>query len=269
MVTRSATHVIDTRAVRTVIKDLPDSWLVRGLEERDYGIDLMLEIFDGRYPTGHLVLAQIKGRNSDFGDPVKLTAFPVRTLLYAELFVQPFFAFYSSLTTNTTYFVWLQKYIQAKLDHESPGWRNQKSVTIEFPADNILGSNAKRVVEITKLQSLRDVGVSFLAEYEWLRMHAKAVRGGEIAVAKACLANLTEIKKFTEFLDEFGQTVFELDLLQLADSFESVLLSGTVDAHAESVIEHQVSQLGLVKMAFLGRVDIDRLAVEMSSAYPY
>ncbi|HPT28030.1 MAG TPA: DUF4365 domain-containing protein [Bryobacteraceae bacterium] len=269
MVRRAATHVIDTKAVRTVIAALPESWLVRGLEERDYGIDMMLEIFDEDYPTGDLVFAQIKGTESKFCAPVKHPAFPVKTLLYAELFVQPFFIFYCSLADKLTHFVWLQKYIQAKLDHETSCWRNQHSVAIHFPPDNVLSSNARRIVEIARRQRLRDAGISFLAAYEWLHLHSTSLLSGQTGVASACLACLDEIRSQRAFLDEVKQPFLKYDLDELTECFSSVRASGRVDDHTRSAIEEQLEELEAVKLHFLGMDDVDRFAVEMSDAYPY
>lgn len=42
---RTQSHIIDTKAVKAVMAQLPDHWVVRELSERDYGIDLLVEIF--------------------------------------------------------------------------------------------------------------------------------------------------------------------------------------------------------------------------------
>jgi hypothetical protein len=49
---RGPTHETDTLAVRAIISELPASWLVRSQDERDYGIDLSIEMFSGAEPTG-------------------------------------------------------------------------------------------------------------------------------------------------------------------------------------------------------------------------
>jgi hypothetical protein len=58
---RTDTHRIDTDAVRVVRTKLTADWMERSVEDRDYGIDMMLETFDGNNPTGILVLLQVKG----------------------------------------------------------------------------------------------------------------------------------------------------------------------------------------------------------------
>lgn len=65
---RTETHRIDTQAVRVVRSKLTPDWVERSVEDRDYGIDMMLEAFDGDQPTGILILLQIKGHAGRFGD---------------------------------------------------------------------------------------------------------------------------------------------------------------------------------------------------------
>lgn len=48
MTRRTQTHITDTLAIREIMSKLPENWLVRGLEERDYGIDLSIELYNGK-----------------------------------------------------------------------------------------------------------------------------------------------------------------------------------------------------------------------------
>jgi hypothetical protein len=91
MIQRTDTHIIDTLAIREIFTQMPANWLVRGLDERDYGIDLKIEKFNGNKPTGALSLVQVKGTRDKFEEKVKLSHFPTKTLEYAELFSKPFF----------------------------------------------------------------------------------------------------------------------------------------------------------------------------------
>ena len=42
---RTHEHITDTKSIKKVLNILPDHWVVRELSERDYGIDLLIEIF--------------------------------------------------------------------------------------------------------------------------------------------------------------------------------------------------------------------------------
>jgi hypothetical protein len=273
MVKRSPTHVIDTRAVRNVLVQLPDSLLMRSLDERDYGIDIMMEVFDGEYPTGHFVLVQVKGVDAPLRGRVKLRKFPVKTLLYAELFEPPFFVFYSPANGGDVYFVWLQRYIKAKLDHDLPTWRTRKTLTIYFPADNVLRSNSGRIVEIAKRNALKMAGISFLAAYESLKLHSRSLLSGALtdfaAGATHCISYLPDVRDFLKRRCELGDPTFEIDLKELEDTFCLIKSCGYADEETTATIERELCKLEGLKMTYLSSDELDRFAVEESDAYPY
>lgn len=159
---RTAQHVSDTRALKTLIQQSPDTWLIRSVEERDYGVDLALELFKelpkqpkkkGKRkdikvaePKGQYILLQIKGRDQKFGNG-RLSSFPVKTMEYAELFQIPFFVVYVTLKDEQVHFLWLQQYIEHNL--ASIKWRNKENHTLDFPKENLLNSDG-----IYKFESL-------------------------------------------------------------------------------------------------------------------
>lgn len=190
MTRRTETHIIDTLAVRQIISTLPSNWLVRILEERDYGIDLSIELYDGENPTGCFSLIQIKGtRKSFINEVISMSGFPTRTLKYATLFPEPFFIFHTSIEDKKTYYVWAQKYIEIRLLKDTPQWIDQESNTIKFPIENLLGSedgNAK-IETIMRRLSANKSGLEFLADFEWLKMHWEHYKLGETDVCQtAC-----------------------------------------------------------------------------------
>lgn len=63
---RTSTHVIELNSkdcVRSRINSFGDNgdYIFRELSERDYGIDALIECFDGGVPTGKIAFLQIKG----------------------------------------------------------------------------------------------------------------------------------------------------------------------------------------------------------------
>lgn len=97
-------------------------WLVRSLEERDYGIDLQLERYARDDATGDFIFVQVKGKESAFMDAVQLSL-TVETINYALMFDVPFFVFHTSNASKATKIVWLQKYVETRLEHENPNGR--------------------------------------------------------------------------------------------------------------------------------------------------
>lgn len=61
---RNITHTLERDAIDILSSHLPKEWIVREMTERDYGIDLYIEIVGkNRKVTGQLVAIQVKGKS--------------------------------------------------------------------------------------------------------------------------------------------------------------------------------------------------------------
>lgn len=153
-------HIIDTKAVKATMQAIPDYWVIRELTERDYGIDLMLEIFKevgqnrlghtNYDSSGHVCYLQVKGTDSALvinPDDTINFSLDKNSLLYVEKFTTPFLLVRVSTKTNEIYFVWLQRYIMEVLDDSHPTWResSQKTFAIKIPITNKLPNEIKKV----------------------------------------------------------------------------------------------------------------------------
>jgi hypothetical protein len=142
---RHSTHRIDTRATRIFLNALPDDVLVREMSERDYGVDLALEVWNAGSPTGQFVFAQCKGTEKILvvKDCEITFGIPLKTLRYAEAFTAPFFLVCTSLANKAVYFLWLQKFARLRLDTDDPAWRKsgQELISVKIPARNRLDEN--------------------------------------------------------------------------------------------------------------------------------
>ena len=173
---RTIQHIIDSNAIKKVMNAFPEHWVVRELSERDYGIDLVVEIFTesgkdkNNYPTyesrGDLLNIQVKGKN----DQVKPTkngtvnySLGRNNLKYCEKFAIPFILLIvdTSNDSGEIYFTWIQKYIKNKLNIECADWRNEPrfnkdgteviknpSYSIEIPALNTLSTKIHKLEKI-------------------------------------------------------------------------------------------------------------------------
>lgn len=172
---RTYQHVIDTKAVKQTLNSIPDYWVVRDLNERDYGIDLMVEIFspctknskghEQYEATGYVCYLQIKGTNTKIEeDKEKHVSFQIdkKTLFYVEKFATPFILIRVCTLENyeEVYFLWLQRYIIDILDVENARWRNSKTQTIsvKIPASNVLKKNWPKIERIASR-------IKFIEEY--------------------------------------------------------------------------------------------------------
>lgn len=226
---RTEQHRIDTRAVRRVLADLPENWLVRSVEERDYGVDLQIERFTGDDPTGQIAHIQVKGATSAGDAPLKLGGFPVKTINYSRLFSAPFFVFYVALDGREVRFVWLQKYADGYLAQEQVCWESQGTTTLTFPASNILSSKKEKIELIMDRYSLREKGLLFLrhaSEFRWIwddvmstRPLIPSVDREYQAIVSAAIRNIDELRENTKFLQSYGGE----DLLEMLKEGRKVI----------------------------------------------
>jgi hypothetical protein len=143
---RPEAHEVDTLARRQVPRALPASWEHRESTGRDYGIDMIVELFESGSATGAFLLFQIKGTQSEIDCDVSNLAFdvPVRTLNYSELFIAPILLVSCPVNTEPPvfYYLWLQEYIRIVLDHDNPSWRsNRRTARVKIPVDNRMPGN--------------------------------------------------------------------------------------------------------------------------------
>jgi len=62
---RSKQHVSETVSLKLFKSLIPDDWVIRELGERDYGVDLSVEIVRGGIMTGDVIVGQLKGVQHD------------------------------------------------------------------------------------------------------------------------------------------------------------------------------------------------------------
>ncbi|WP_417559164.1 DUF4365 domain-containing protein [Mesoflavibacter zeaxanthinifaciens] len=60
---RVATHITETSSFKVFSNNIPDSWIIREVTERDYGIDCYIELVNTKNQvTGELISIQLKGK---------------------------------------------------------------------------------------------------------------------------------------------------------------------------------------------------------------
>lgn len=217
---RGPTHRIDTKALRQIIAQLNEDWIIRNLEERDYGIDMQLELFDGDTPTGYMTLVQVKGTEKPLN--AESAVLGVKTLHYAELFNIPFFLFRTSLADKETEFIWLQKYVATDLQVLNPTWRaNVDSVVIHVPSENILSKNQKKFRDIVTAQGHNAKALAFVRRADALRRFLKDALNGESGKSNAeyCLQEVRGLYTQMDFM------VFKNDLGDSTETYWQTTLA--------------------------------------------
>jgi hypothetical protein len=135
-VQRPDQHEIDTAAQRLFERLLPDSWIARK-QDPDYGIDYVVEVFEGGNSTGSKFDVQLKGtrRARIRGKTISFSLETEHVKYYLKLRA-PVFLVVADVTTEEVAWVFLQRYVLEDLA-ASP-WRTQKTVTVLLPTENRL-----------------------------------------------------------------------------------------------------------------------------------
>jgi hypothetical protein len=196
---RTLQHVIDTRSVKEVLNLLPDHWVIRELTERDYGIDLMVEIFEktGTNQHGHdffdstgaIFHIQVKGTETKLSatrDGTFSYSMHKNPLYYAENFSTPFFLFHVDVSEipGTAYFIWIQRYIKDVLDSERESWRtdDQDSFTVKIPLHNEVKARIEKIEKIASRPKLIQELVEFREIYFHLSNQLYFASNGEFRI---------------------------------------------------------------------------------------
>ncbi|MCB4361421.1 DUF4365 domain-containing protein [Quatrionicoccus australiensis] len=185
---------------------LPDHWVVRELTERDYGIDLMVEIFapglkdakgkDAFAATGAVFHIQIKGTEESL-KPVHAGTINYcidkKSLSYVEKFSTPFLLFRVSVTDpQSIYFLWIQRYIKDVMDRETPMWREdmEDSITVRIPPENKLSNGINKIEGIAYRPKYLEELAEFSEIYTDIGSRIGAIRTGMHDVNQEVIADL-------------------------------------------------------------------------------
>jgi hypothetical protein len=202
---RTVQHVTDTRAIKRILTALPDHWVIRELTERDYGIDLFVEIFeqsgvdahghDTYSSTGSVFHAQVKGTNSpvSFRNDGQISfQLSKKAMLYAETFSTPFILLKADLSNDhaESYFLWIQRYIRDVLDCSTPEWRTmeQESFAVGIPPHNKLSSAMAKIEYIAARPRLIQELVEFRESYFHLTSQLDATSTGNHNLDQGAIA---------------------------------------------------------------------------------
>ncbi|KUO59798.1 MAG: hypothetical protein APF84_07700 [Gracilibacter sp. BRH_c7a] len=151
---RPESHEIDSLARRRVPSAIPPAWEQRELTGRDYGIDMLIELFKDGNATGDLLSLQIKGTSKKIINEDKIIFdVPVRTLIYSEMFMVPVLLVLCPVKSeqNEFYYLWLQEYIKIVLNHENLNWRNNSSkVRVKIPVGNHMPGDEAKIEFISR-----------------------------------------------------------------------------------------------------------------------
>ena len=275
LVQRSETHRIDTLAIRKVIQALPDNWVIRDLTERDYGIDMMIEYFEGQNPTGRVAFLQIKGTTKPINTSKGTISFSIekKTLGYTERFAVPFLLVYCNVsdTKSPVYYMWLQKYIATTLHKDYPDWRvdPQETCTVYIPASNTLPDTQDRMLSFCHTPQRTTETLQFLGYlYHW-KVHYPGLMTDHLEAATSCKELLTDMSALTVALSAEDSFLDVDDLLEGVRALDAITVKGLVQSAAEvAIVKETNEKLELFETGVLWP-HFDLWKLEATGEYPY
>jgi hypothetical protein len=240
---RTYQHIIDTKAVKLTLNAMPDHWVVRDLSERDYGIDLMVEIFSEQGKdefghsfydaTGRVCYLQVKGTNSKFSlNTDQSVSFNIdkKSLLYVEKFATPFILVRVCTLDNekTVYYCWLQRFILEVLDKKKPDWREktQEKFAVRIPSTNSLPSNPLKIEKIAGRIKYIEEASEFYEKYTMMKPGFESMIKGKFtpSLFDSFINDLKRIKNLTTLLELNNCQINQADisiLIQFIDDIKN------------------------------------------------
>ncbi len=184
----------------------------------------------------------------------------------------PFFVFYTSLKSNQTKFIWLQKYVNLKLENTTTQWQEQDTVTLYFPIANDLENNIDKITNIIRQEKSKKYGVEYLSLLEQLKLHSGSVQVKQYAVSKYCMELIDKIKKLDLFIQMYSEyfgtssnySYKDIDLELLENTYNDILKSELITSAQTDVIELQLKLLEMVKVEFLQSDMMEEIIFEIS-----
>ena len=158
--TRTRSHVIETNSIN-FIKTKIDSFyqngdaLAREWNERDYGIDLVIEFFNNGYPTGNIAYLQVKATESKIhknirSDYISCPNVSSSSLEYANQNKIPFILIYISMSQPIEfYFVDIQSLNVGNLIEKANKNLTNKT-TVKIPSINNSKGDFTSLFELIK-----------------------------------------------------------------------------------------------------------------------
>ena len=274
---RTDEHRSDTIAVRKVITSISPDWVIRELSERDYGIDMMVEIFDGDYSTGKVVFFQVKGTSKKIITDKSTLSFQLkkRTLLYAERFAEPFLLLYTSTDEKEpVFFLWLQKYITHRLDNDHPHWRSEdtETIVIYIPKSNVFDYQSNKIGLITSYNIYIREALEFVRELSGFTLKLDALSEAPKnhehldELTKKCEEHVKKISKLST-LRKYSQ--INIDYKDGMDTFSSWRHDPENFEHFQPGVDKLVTDFHLLGDEIINCEDLEEFAEEMLGEMPY
>lgn len=163
-------HSQELQSYNIFIEKMPKSWIIRAVTERDYGIDLLIEIVQDNKITGRLFTCQLKSILK-INKQLKCSGIKPSTFNYWYLLPTTTFVFFVDIENREVYFTNIKKYIRQNYKK----FRNMELKSISFnkklslsnmPIDKIENELIDYYDRENSLQYIEFLIISFILNFE-------------------------------------------------------------------------------------------------------
>ncbi|HEY0091682.1 MAG TPA: DUF4365 domain-containing protein [Flavobacterium sp.] len=254
---RAIQHQSETSSGKIFSNTIPNNWVIRGVSERDYGVDYYIEIVDSTDRlTGRLTLIQVKARSGiswTQKNTYAVSDVSLSTSNYLANFAVPTFIFLVDTITEETFFINVKDYIRKNyIDYSK-----QKSFTYHADKTSLLSPTNRLELfthayeretirsefesnMLTFLNSLKP-NCGFIRDHSNRDFHL-GLEDEDIIITQAILNNYhvlmnflglsIELPTFIELKEQSKRTfgnehhyeLYEHDLSQISDKLESMTI---------------------------------------------
>lgn len=254
---RAIQHQSETSSGKIFSNIIPNNWVIRGVSERDYGVDYYIEIVDDTSRlTGKLTLIQVKARSGipwTQKNTYAVSDVSLSTSNYLANFAVPTFIFLIDTITEETFFINVKDYIRKNYTDfwKQKGFTYHADKTSILSSGNNLESFRNAYEQEIKRSEFEGNMLTFLNSLkpncEFIREHSNrdyhlGLEDEDIVVTQAILNNYNVLMNFLDlpielptfdelkqksksiFKEEHHYELYELDLTQISETLESTTL---------------------------------------------
>lgn len=252
---RPVSHITGDKAIDIVKSMLPDEWVIRPLTP-DYGIDLLVELFDFVDDNkkicetlGEFLYIQVKGKsnlerkklrvhpvynvaksiwdeNKDEFMDIDIVSFPIDTSLLETVkrvgTSVCVLLFVVDTTSKEVFSICLSDILDKYVQPQKPDYKKQDTVTIHIPVDNKVDGSFYSLVPIRMYGKRSKLYSAFSLFRYQLKELRREISQPEIAFLKDSPETGKELdfvsKKLSEFILFFADQVLELDIWSIGDN---------------------------------------------------
>lgn len=139
---RIDTHIQESESYKIFAQYMPKTWVIRSMTERDYGIDLFIEIASDNKMTGRLFTCQLKSINEINNN---LTCYNIESSSFNYWYLLPTqtFVFFVDIKNKEVYFCNIKEYIREYYSD----FEHDKLNKIKFDSKSALSALSEQDIE--------------------------------------------------------------------------------------------------------------------------